>query len=112
MGHRRATFTEVEIELNEKRYTAATEPERARMRQILDTLRADLLRQFPALKQDQRPKYQKMAELLAVRPAPRAAPAVTSAAPAARKSRLIPWSIIGAFVGIGVGRWLWRRRKV
>ena len=109
-----ATFTEVEIELNEKRYTGASEQERARMRLVLDTLRADLLRQFPALEQDQRPKYQKLAELLAAGPgkaATAAAPASAADAPAASGGvpRPVFW-IAGALLGLGLG-WLIIRRQ-
>lgn len=113
VGDRRATFTEVEIELNEKRYTAAAEPERARMRQILDTLRADLLRQFPALKQDQRPKYQKLAELLAdgvATPPPYTAAATTATPP---ETVRVPWllAVFGALGGLTIGYLIVRRRR-
>lgn len=96
-----ATFTEIEVELNEKRYTGAAEPERARMRVVLDSLRADLLRQFPALKQDQRPKYQKLAELLAVPPATASTVSSDSPPPATH----FPWLLagLGALLGLGVG---------
>lgn len=60
----KAHFTEVEIELNEIRYSAATLTERQQMEKMLTALRDDLLRAYPGLQQDQRPKYTKMAALL------------------------------------------------
>lgn len=114
---RPATFTEIEIELNEKRYTGAAEPERARMRAVLDGIRADVLRQFPRLTQDQRPKYTKLAALLAAdsgtatggtRPTTAAPPATPPTTP----PRAVPMAVAGAAVGLFVGWWwLWRRRR-
>lgn len=53
------TFTEVEIELNEIRYTQADAKQRAWLDGVLATLQQDLLGKFPSIKQDQTPKYAK-----------------------------------------------------
>lgn len=54
------SFTELEIELNEKRFTAASEAERQRMQAVVESIKKDILTAFPAVKQDQTPKYNKM----------------------------------------------------
>ncbi|MBC7449233.1 MAG: CYTH domain-containing protein [Hymenobacteraceae bacterium] len=103
-----ATFTEIEVELNEKRYTGASETERARMRIVLDSIRADLFRQFPKLRQDQRPKYQKLAALLAAQP--RATPAAGLSAPGSRVSSWV-LAALGALGGLTLGYVFVRRRR-
>ena len=55
----RRNWTEIEIELNEIRYTEADEARRAWMKQLVTDVQADLQRQFPAILQDQTPKYTK-----------------------------------------------------
>ncbi|MDX1650068.1 MAG: CYTH domain-containing protein, partial [Myxococcota bacterium] len=52
-------FGEVEVEMNEIRFTAAPETERARMERFADALRAKLGGRFPELRVDQTPKYEK-----------------------------------------------------
>lgn len=63
-----ARFTELEMELNEIRYTLADEAERARMEELNSELKAEILTKFPSLKQDQTPKYNKMLLLLEANP--------------------------------------------
>ncbi len=57
-------FTELELELNEIRFTDGDVEERARMESINQKIKHKILNQFPALKQDQTPKYNKMSLLL------------------------------------------------
>ncbi len=114
VGGAPATFTEIEVELNEKRYTGASETDRARMRVVLEGIRADLFRQFPDLRQDQRPKYQKLAELLAAQPAATAAVVTGSGGGASAATRgLSPWvfAALGALGGLTIGYALVRRRR-
>jgi hypothetical protein len=63
-----ALFTEMEMELNEIRYTGADSAMRAKMEGINDQIKADLLKRFPAIHQDQTPKYNKAALALGVDP--------------------------------------------
>jgi hypothetical protein len=56
----RKSFTEMELELNEIRYTAADSAGRHYMRTVNERMLADLLAHFPQLSQDQTPKYNKM----------------------------------------------------
>ncbi len=58
------TFVELELELNEVRYTQAAADERQRMEAINDQVKAKILQAFPNLKQDQTPKYNKMKQLI------------------------------------------------
>jgi len=57
-------FTELELELNEILFTEGDEKERARMESINQTIKEKIMTQFPSLKQDQTPKYNKMSLLL------------------------------------------------
>jgi hypothetical protein len=52
-------WTEIELELNEIRFTEASPAERAAMEAIIDRIRVDLLTKFPSIFQDQTPKYTK-----------------------------------------------------
>jgi hypothetical protein len=63
-----AQFTEMEMELNEIAYTMADSTERQRMEAINDLLRKDLLTHFPAIHQDQTPKYNKAAARFGIDP--------------------------------------------
>lgn len=56
-------YTEVELELNEIRYTLADEQERAKMNALNEDIKNKLSQKFPNLKVDQRSKYRKMKEL-------------------------------------------------
>ncbi len=110
-----ATFTEVEVELNEKRFTAAAPAERVQMQALLTGIRADLLRQFPEIIQDQRPKYTKLAALLD-KVAPTAAePEVVSPIHSSPVRPVPTWVFagLGVFTGIllvsGVKKWRARR---
>jgi hypothetical protein len=58
------TFTEMEMELNEIRYTASDAAERQRMETLNAKLKAELMQTFPQLVQDQTPKYNKMHTLV------------------------------------------------
>ncbi len=57
-------FTELELELNEIRFTDGNAEERTRMESVNQSIKDKILQQFPALKQDQTPKYNKMSLLL------------------------------------------------
>lgn len=102
LGPQQAGFTEIEAELNEKRFTGASTEERARMQQTLANIKKDLLQSFPALTQDQRPKYNKLVALL---PTP---PAEVAPATPARSWRVPAWLLGGLLLLAGLG--LWRRR--
>jgi hypothetical protein len=52
-------FTEIELELNEIRYTEADEKTRLWMRSMQDVIQSDLIAKFPGIVQDQTPKYNK-----------------------------------------------------
>ena len=52
-------FTELELELNEINYTEADSAGRERMRHYNTLLQDDIAHNFPSLKQDQTPKYNK-----------------------------------------------------
>ncbi len=52
-------FTEIELELNEIRYTEADAAMRRFMEEVRAAVRQDLLAAFPAIQQDQTPKYNK-----------------------------------------------------
>lgn len=52
-------FTEIELELNEVRYTEADAKLRAWMNEMNRVIQADLIAKFPTIVQDQTPKYNK-----------------------------------------------------
>jgi hypothetical protein len=55
----RSQFTEVELELNEIRYSLADEAGRAQMQLATDKIKADIMAAVPGIVQDQTPKYNK-----------------------------------------------------
>lgn len=57
-------YTELELELNEIRYTAGGEEEKKRMERFNEILKNGLLVSFPSLYQDQTPKYNKMKQII------------------------------------------------
>lgn len=57
-------FEEIEIELNEVNFTHSSAAEREAMGKISASFKEDLLAKFPAIKQDQNPKYNKAFENL------------------------------------------------
>jgi len=57
-------YTEMEMELNEVRYTEATDTERHKMDSFNQKMRNQILTDFPTLFQDQTPKYNKMWQLI------------------------------------------------
>ena len=57
-------YAELELELNEIRYTEADEKERARMNALNENIKTSLSDKFPNLKVDQRSKYRKMKLLI------------------------------------------------
>ncbi len=57
-------WTEVEIELNEIRYTEAGPAQRAWMERVQADVQADLCARFPDVRQDQTPKYEKAFAML------------------------------------------------
>lgn len=52
-------WVEIELELNEIRFTQADNAEREKMTRIIETIQKDLLTTFPDIDQDQMPKYNK-----------------------------------------------------
>ena len=60
-GNDSAYFVELEMELNEINYTESDSASRAEMEEINADLKADLLKTFPSVHQDQTPKYNKAA---------------------------------------------------
>ncbi len=58
------SYAELELELNEVRYTEATEAERASMLALNNLIKSELSQKFPNLKVDQRSKYRKMRVLV------------------------------------------------
>ena len=58
------SFIELELELNEIRYTDADLVERKKMEKLNQKIKEDLLAHFPDLRQDQTPKYNKMTHVL------------------------------------------------
>ncbi|MEM9544635.1 MAG: CYTH domain-containing protein [Bacteroidota bacterium] len=57
-------FTELELELNEIRYTDATESEKQSMELFNSLLKQALFENFPGLMQDQTPKYSKLKKIV------------------------------------------------
>ncbi len=62
-GWPKVSFAELEMELNELRYTAASAGERRLMESLNEQFKREIKRRFPGIKQDQRPKYNKLLEL-------------------------------------------------
>jgi hypothetical protein len=58
------TYTEMELELNEVRYTNSDTAERERLEALNTNIKKGLLEAFPMLVQDQTPKYNKMHALV------------------------------------------------
>jgi hypothetical protein len=58
-------FTEIELELNEIRYSSADEATRAQMQRVTDAIKADVMAAIPGIVQDQTPKYNKAYSRLA-----------------------------------------------
>ncbi len=59
-------YTEMELELNEVRYTNTSEEGKKKMERFNEKLRNGLLESFPSLYQDQTPKYNKMKQMIDV----------------------------------------------
>ena len=57
-------YTEMELELNEVRYTMSDLQEKEKMERFNEKLRNGLLLRFPSLYQDQTPKYNKMKQMI------------------------------------------------
>ncbi|MGV3503406.1 MAG: hypothetical protein ACO1O1_06835 [Adhaeribacter sp.] len=92
-----ARFYELELSLEESRFTRPDARQRQRLSQVLEMVQLDLSRHFPALRQDPRPKYNKLQDLLHQgRPRPRL--------------YNLAWLGIGLVLG-GVLLYLWRRRQ-
>ncbi len=56
-------FAELEMELNELRYTAASPQERQLMENLNRQFKREISKRFPEIRQDQRPKYNKLLSL-------------------------------------------------
>ena len=92
-----ARFYELELSLDESRYTLADTRQRQRLSQVLDLVQLDLSRHFPGLRQDPRPKYTKLQDLLHQgRPRPR--------------GYNLAWLGVGLVLG-AVLLYLWRSRQ-
>jgi CYTH domain len=83
-----ALFTELEMELNEIAYTNGDTARRAKMEAINALFQEDLLQQFPAIHQDQTPKYSKAAAAFGIDPKN-----------GKYGKRPFPWLLIGGIVG-------------
>jgi len=59
-------FFELEIEINEIRYTEASRDEKAYLEYITGTVKEKIMSQFPHLRIDQTPKYNKLSTLIDV----------------------------------------------
>jgi len=57
-------YTEMELELNEIRYTESDQEGKQKMERFNEKLRNGLLKSFPSLYQDQTPKYNKMKNMI------------------------------------------------
>ena len=57
-------YAELEMELNELRYTRASAEERLLMERLNEQFKQEILSRFPQMQQDQRPKYNKLLDLL------------------------------------------------
>ncbi len=57
-------YTEMELELNEVRYTESDKGGKEKMERFNEKLRNGLLESFPSLYQDQTPKYNKMKQMI------------------------------------------------
>lgn len=95
---------EVELEINEIRFTAAPEAERARLERFAEALRADLRARFPALRVDQTPKYAK------------AVAALSDRVPGFRRFGAVHVSreetaVAGLVAAVAVFAWVERRRQ-
>jgi hypothetical protein len=99
-----ALFTEMEMELNEIAYTLADTATRQQMEEINDLLKKDLLTRFPAIHQDQTPKYNKAAARFDIDP--------KNGKYGKRKFPTVPVLIAGAVVLVVGGMVvLYRKRK-
>lgn len=100
---REYAFTELEMELNEIAYTLGDTTRRATMESKNAMFQQDLLARFPAIYQDQTPKYNKAARAFGIDP----------------QNGLygkggFPWliaTLIGVVVVGGVGVFFWRMRR-
>lgn len=61
-----ATFSELELELNELRYTDSDSSARREMEKVNEIVKSDILSRFPSIHQDQTPKYNKAAQKLGI----------------------------------------------
>ena len=59
-----SSFTELELEVNEIRYTQAGFGERKRMQAFNNRVKEQIMERFPALSIDQTPKYNKMHQVI------------------------------------------------
>lgn len=96
-------FTELEIELNEVAYTEANRAGQEAMEQVSQRLADDIFAAFPAIKQDQTPKYNKVYDAFAAK------------VPAFRtfllhRDLILTLGLLGVVGGVVGGAALWRRR--
>ncbi|MGV3641054.1 MAG: hypothetical protein ACO1NZ_11080 [Adhaeribacter sp.] len=92
-----ARFYELELTVEESRFARPDVRQRQRLSQVLEMVQLDLSRYFPALRQDPRPKYNKLQDLLHQgRPRPRL--------------YNLAWLGIAGVLG-GVLFFLWRSRR-
>jgi len=91
------TFTEMELELNEIRYTLSDEAERKRLEDLNSNIKQQLMTAFPVLQQDQTPKYNKMHALVAD-------------STIAQIYQRLQYILFGIIVASAVGLFLFRRK--
>jgi hypothetical protein len=105
-------WAEIELELNEIRYTEADAVERQRMAAVIGEIEADLQAAFPAVTRDQTPKYNKAFAMIEattwlpvhflIRHGPRAGDVVLDVVIVAATALLLV---------AAVARWAWRRLR-
>ena len=84
-------FTEVELELNEIRYSSADSAARAYMQHVTDAIKADIMNALPGIVQDQTPKYNKSYDRLV---------ASSWAGPLLMRASVVDMKVMGGVGGI------------
>jgi len=106
-------WTEIELELNEIRYTEVDEAQRKWMKGVQQTIRDDLLARWPGIVQDQTPKYTKaFLGLEAATWLPLRTMIRWQLSPSEMWSALYGSAAVGTAALLLTLRWLMRRRAV
>lgn len=102
---------EMELELNEIRFTEADEATRQAMEQIVVAIQSDVQRAFPEIEQDQTPKYNTTFERIESSTWMPVRTLFRLGLTMSDFTALVVIIVAGALVGMGYGAlWLWRRR--